>query len=273
MANLGQIGQAIGNGLQNLGTHTAQAAATANGISFASQAAQGAFNQASANMANQLATQRLAEQYGYNSAAAATQYAYNTAMWDKAAAWNEAMMQKQMEFNAAEAQKNRDWQQMMESTKYQRAIGDMASAGLNPILAVTGGGISAGSGTGATASTSAPQMSSAAGSMASGGVLNGISASEGNFTGQMEYMSGMLGLISAVLGGFSSAFEGLGTLGDFGEGLGSALGQMLTGEKPKTNRNPGSLRTATRKTQNNEHLPNVWETIPGWNNTFGWMNK
>ena len=212
--NLQSLGKAVGNGLSNLGNYTAQAANRANGVSFASQAAQGAFNQASANIANELGSTRIAEQMGYNSAA-----------WDRAAGWNEMMFERQMAFNAEEAQKQRDWMQMMESTKYQRAVNDMETAGLNPVLAVTGGGISAGSGGGSAASVGAPSMSAT-----SSGLLNGISASEGNFQGQMEYMSGMLGLISAVLGGFSSAFQGLGTLGEFGEGLGNALAGVLTGD-------------------------------------------
>ena len=32
------------------------------------------------------------------------------------------------------------------------------------------------------------------------------------------------------MGGLSSAMKSLGSLGDFGEGLGSALGQLLTGK-------------------------------------------
>lgn len=45
-------------------------------------------------------------------------------------------------FNSAEAEKNRQWQQMMSSTAYSRAVGDMTSAGLNPMLAYQQGGAS-----------------------------------------------------------------------------------------------------------------------------------
>lgn len=216
---LQNLGKAIGNGLSEFGNYTAKAADRANGISFASQNAQGAFNQGSANIANDLGSQRIMEQMGYNSAA-----------WDRAAGWNEMMFERQMAFNAEEAQKQRDWMQMMESTKYQRAIKDMETAGLNPILAVTGGGVSVGSGGGSAASVGAPTMGAT-----SSGLLNGISASEGNFQGQMEYMSGMLGLISAAIGGFSSAFKNLGSLGDFGEGLGQAILSFLTQDSKDTN--------------------------------------
>ena len=78
-----------------------------------------------------------------------------------------------------------------------------------------------------TTSASPISISSATGAMASANALQGLAASENNYTGQMEYLSGTLGLISAVVGGISSAMKNLGSLGDIGEGLGKALGTML----------------------------------------------
>ena len=192
-----------------------------NAISAGAQAAQGQFNQASANNANLLGSNRLNDQYLFNSAQSGiandfTQNmwnqaaAWNEAMWEKTAAWNEMMWQKQADFNASEALKNRNWQEKMANTSYQRAMADMEKAGLNPILASGGVSTSAGGGSAATvgnASMSNPTMSGAQGQMASGGLLNGLSASESSYTGQLDYLSGMMGLMGTIIGAVNTALK------------------------------------------------------------------
>lgn len=63
-------------------------------------------------------------------------------------------------FNSAEAQKQRDWEQYMASTQYQRMIKDMEAAGINPasMSGVSGQPNSVPSGS--SASSSAPGFSS-----------------------------------------------------------------------------------------------------------------
>lgn len=49
--------------------------------------------------------------------------------------FNVKQVAEQNKFNAAEAQKDRDWQERMSNTAYQRAVADLQAAGLNPALA------------------------------------------------------------------------------------------------------------------------------------------
>ena len=228
-AVLGSLGNALGTGINNFATYSARGAATANAVSRQAQSAAARFNQDSANNANSINASTIANQYAFNSGAMASANDYNTDMWERTASWNEEMWERQAKFNAEQAQIQRDWAERMDNTRYQRAISDMSKAGLNPILAVTGGGIDTGGASGATASVGGAQMSSAQSAMTSGGLLGANDANISGYTGQMENMSTDLAMIGAVFAGLSSAMKSLGSLGDFGEGLGNALGEMLQG--------------------------------------------
>lgn len=89
-------------------------------------------------------------QMGYNTLGAIQQGVYNAI--EKNAA---------MSYNSAEALANREFQERMSSTAYQRAVEDMRKAGLNPILAYANGGASTPGGSGATITGASMGMPSA----------------------------------------------------------------------------------------------------------------
>lgn len=73
---------------------------------------------------------------------------------------------QQMQFNAAEAQKNRDWQERMSNTSYQRAVADLRKAGLNPVLSYLNGGAATTSGSSASANMANIDTSNSSGQIA-----------------------------------------------------------------------------------------------------------
>ena len=117
--------------------------------------------------------QESAVQQKYNSQSMLKQMGYNTLQAIMQGIYNHIENTTAMNYNSAEALANREWQERMSSTAYQRAVEDMKKAGLNPILAFANGGASTPGGSAGTISGASMGLasSSALGISRSGGFV------------------------------------------------------------------------------------------------------
>lgn len=117
--------------------------------------------------------QESAVQQKYNSQSMLKQMGYNTLQAIMQGIYNHIENNAAMNYNSGEAMANREWQERMSNTAYQRAVEDMRKAGLNPILAYANGGASTPGGSAGTISGASMGLasSSALGVSRSGGFV------------------------------------------------------------------------------------------------------
>lgn len=186
------------------------------------------------------------QQMGYNTLGAIMQGVYNHI--ENATAMN---------FNSTEAMKNREWQEHMSNTAYQRAVEDMKKAGLNPILAFQNGGASTPGGSAGTisgASMGAPSSSALGVSRASGFVPNSYSSeswSQSDWYNAAQSWNQMLSSTGMTPLGLQE------TLSEIGKNTGNAINNAVGAGRKAGEKLRGNVNRAMDNVRNGHGIDNI----------------
>lgn len=198
------------------------------------------------------------QQMGYNTLGAIMQGVYNHI--ENATAMN---------FNSTEAMKNREWQEHMSNTAYQRAVEDMKKAGLNPILAFQNGGASTPGGSAGTisgASMGAPSSSALGVSRSSGFVPNSYSSeswSQSDWYNAAQSWNQMLSSTGMTPLGLQK------TLSEIGKDTGNAINDAIGAGKKAGEKVGEKLRGNMNKAMDNIRNGHGIDNITGNRNRAG----
>lgn len=127
------------------------------------------------------------ENYAFNSSEALLQREFESAEARINREFQQNSAREAMQFNAEQAQIQRDWQEQMANTSYQRMVQDLRAAGLNPMLAYAKGG------------ATTPSGAAGSGVSASGSSARGTSANSGYSLSNRQMMNSVTSVFSNLL--------------------------------------------------------------------------
>ena len=197
------------------------------------------------------------KQSQFNQRSMLQQMGYNTLGAIMQGVYNHIENQTAMNFNSTEALANREWQERMSNTAYQRAVKDMREAGLNPILAFQNGGASTPGGSTATisgASMGAPSSSALGVSRASGFVPNAYESeswSQSDWYNAAQSWNQMLSSTGMTPLGLQK------TLSEIGEGTGNLIDKTVGAGRKAAERGKTNVNKAMDNVRNGHGIDNI----------------